>query len=260
MSDKTILRKSRNILSGFLHILLNILLGVGSVLITFLSGTYLFGILLVLLSKWRIFAVRPRYLWLNIKSNLVDLIVGISFVLLAYVSGTTLLPVHFLLAALYTLWLLFLKPRRSDFATEFQALAAVFLGSTATILLTASANAWLTELLIFLIAYSASRHILIQSDDTDFSIIPLVVALLSAELTWALSPWLIVYSFNSPGIIIPQLSVLLTLMIFGFNRTYRSIIKHDGVLKFSDIYAPVLFCILMSLIIFIGFSKPIFNV
>ncbi|MDO5481379.1 MAG: hypothetical protein Q4F60_03495 [Candidatus Saccharibacteria bacterium] len=260
MSDKVILRKSRNLLSSFLHVLLNILLGVGSVFITFLSGTWIFGVLLVLLSKWRIFAVRPRYLWLNIKSNLVDLIVGISFVLIAYISGTTLLPIHFILSALYTFWLLFLKPKRSDFATEFQSIVAVFLGTTAAVLLIASSTPWLLEIIIFFIGYSAMRHTLIQSSDTDFAIIPVIVGLLSAELTWALSPWLIVYSFNSLGIIIPQLSILLTLLVFTFNRTYHSIVKHDGTLSFSDIYAPVIFCILVSLVIFLGFSKPIFNV
>lgn len=260
MSDKAILRKSRNLLSSFLHVLLNILLGVGSIFLTLLSGTWIFGTLLVLLSKWRIFAVRPRYLWLNIKSNLVDLIVGISFVLIAYASGKTLLPIHFILAALYTFWLLFLKPKRSSFATEFQSIAAIFLGTTATVLMTASLSSWLMELIIFFIGYAATRHTLIQSSDTDFTIIPIVVGLLSAELAWALSPWLIVYSFSSLGLIIPQLSILITLLVFAFNRIYHSIVKHDGILRFSDVYAPVIFCILISFILFLGFSKPIFNV
>ena len=260
MSDKAILRKSRNLLSDFLHVIMNILLGVGSIFITFLSGTWIFGVLLVLLSKWRIFAVRPRYLWLNIKSNLVDLIVGMSFVVITYASGTTLLPIHFILAALYTSWLLFLKPKRSSFATEFQAITAVFLGSIATILMAASLSSWAMELILFLITYAAARHTLIQSSDTDFAIIPVVVGLLSTELAWALSSWLIVYSFSSLGVIIPQLSLLLTLLVFAFNRVYHSIMRHDGVLRFSDIYAPVIFCILVSLVLFLGFSKPIFNV
>ena len=73
MADFVLARKSRNIASNFVHIFLNILLGVGTVLITVLSDSPLLGILLVLLSKWRIFAVRARYLWINIKSNLVNI-------------------------------------------------------------------------------------------------------------------------------------------------------------------------------------------
>ena len=81
MADYVLLRKSRNIASNLVHIFLNILLGVGAVLITVLSGSPLLGLLLVLVSKWRIFAVRARYFFLNLKSNLVDLIVGVSVVL-----------------------------------------------------------------------------------------------------------------------------------------------------------------------------------
>ena len=99
MADFIIIRKSRNIASVTVHVFLNILLGISSVLITVFSGSPLLGLLLVLLSKWRIFAVRRRYLWLNLKSNLVDLIVGISVVLLSYYAGSTLLPVHFVLMA-----------------------------------------------------------------------------------------------------------------------------------------------------------------
>ena len=67
MADYVLARKSRNIASNLVHIFLNILLGVGAVLVTVLSASPLLGILLVLVSKWRIFAVRSRYLWLNIK-------------------------------------------------------------------------------------------------------------------------------------------------------------------------------------------------
>ena len=95
MADYVLARKSRNIASNMVHILLNLLLGIGAVLITVLSGSPVPGLLLVLVSKWRVFAVRARYLWLNIKSNLVDLIVGVSVVLLAYYAGANFMTVHF---------------------------------------------------------------------------------------------------------------------------------------------------------------------
>ena len=102
MADYVLARKSRNIASNMVHIFLNLLLGIGAVMVTVLSASPVLGLLLVFLSKWRVFAVRGRYLWLNIKSNLVDTIVGVSVVLLAYYASDSLLPVHFILAAFYS--------------------------------------------------------------------------------------------------------------------------------------------------------------
>ena len=109
MADYVLARKSRNIASSAVHVLLNILLGFGAVLIPVFSGSPVLGLLLVFVSKWRVFAVRSRYLWLNIKSNLVDFIVGFSIVLLSYYSGLSLAPVHFILIVVYVCWLLFIK-------------------------------------------------------------------------------------------------------------------------------------------------------
>ena len=113
MADYILARKSRNIASTMVHVFLNLLLGIGSVLITVLSGSPVLGLILVLVSKWRIFAVRARFLWLNIKSNLVDIIVGVSVVLLTYFAGPNFLPVDFILMAIYSLWLLIIKPLSS---------------------------------------------------------------------------------------------------------------------------------------------------
>ena len=109
-SDYIFIRKSRNALSSFLHVILNILLGVGAIFVTVVSGSWIIGFILVLLSKWRMFAVRSHYLWLNVKSNLVDLIVGFSLVLLAYfsdnawntmlsITGVMVLPAYFMSCA-----------------------------------------------------------------------------------------------------------------------------------------------------------------
>ena len=88
MADFIMLRKGRNTLSSVTHVILNIALAVVSTALTVISGNWIFGVVLVLLSKWRILAVRPRYWWVNIKANLVDLTVGISLALLVYIAGT----------------------------------------------------------------------------------------------------------------------------------------------------------------------------
>ena len=160
MADYVFARKSRNIASSMVHVFLNLLLGIGAVLITVLSGSPILGILLVLISKWRVFAVRARYIWLNLKSNLVDLIVGLSVVLISYYAGSELMIVHFVLMIFYSVWLLFIKPMTSENATLAQSLVAVFLGMSAATIMTANINAVFLVLLAFLIGYAASRHVL----------------------------------------------------------------------------------------------------
>ena len=260
-SDYIFIRKSRNALSSFLHAVLNILLGIGSVFATIVSGSWIIGFILVLLSKWRMFAVRPHYLWLNIKSNLVDLIVGFSVVLLAYFSGTTVLPVHYILSATYVLWLTIIKPKTSETWNLVQALSAVFLGTTAVTILAAHIDSSLLALLEFIIGYGAARHVLAQNNNMTMSGYPaLLFGALFAEIAVLCHSWLIVYAFMQLGIIIPQLTIILTIFAFMTERIYRSVEGRDGSFKFKEIAVPTIFGIVVLATIIIGFSEPIFNV
>lgn len=260
MADFIFIRKSRNILSSILHIVFNILLGLGSILITVITGSWILGTILVLLSKWRVFAVRPRYWLANIKSSLVDLIVGISIVLITYCSGTDIMPIHYALGVIYVVWLIFIKPRSTEGFTEIQSLISIFLGTTAVVLMSASADAIFMAAACYIIGYGAARHVMIQNDDHDFALTTRICGLVSAEVAWISHAWLIVYKFGDTGVILPQLTIILTILAFGFGRVYKSILKHDGVLKFSDVAMPVIFSILIIAIIVIGFSKPIFDI
>ena len=260
MSDYVLVRKSRNIASGMVHIFLNILLGLGAVFVTVLSGSPALGIILVLLSKWRVFAVRGRYLWLNIKSNLVDMIVGISVVLLTYYAGAAVLPVDFVLAVLYCVWLLFIKPMSSEKAALAQSLVAVFLGISAAAIMSANLNAIVLVLLAFLIGYAASRHILVQSSDKDFTLTTLVCGLVFAEVAWLCQSWSIIYTFGATGIRIPQITIVLTIFAFVYNYARQAMIKYQDDFRFKHILGPVIFGVALISIIVIWFSNPIFNI
>ena len=214
MSDYILIRKGRNIISAILHALFNLFLGLGSVFITFTTSSWVIGVFLVIISKWRMFAVRPRYLFLNLKSNLVDLIVGFSFVFITYCSGPVLLPIHFILAILYSAWLVVLKPMSTERASWLQSLLAVFLGTTATTLMSATTNSAIPVIANFLIGFAAARHVLVQGDDPEFSFLSLIVGLLFAEISWLCQSWLIVYTFKEIGFLLPQSSILLTVLIF----------------------------------------------
>ena len=260
MADYVLARKSRNIASTLVHVFLNILLGIGAVLITVFSASPVLGILLVLVSKWRIFAVRKRYLWLNIKSNLVDLIVGVSIVLLAYYAGSMFLLVDFLLIVVYVLWLLVLKPMSSENATLLQSLVAVFLGISATTIMTTSLDAVFAVLLAFLVGYAASRHVLVQTSTKDFTLTTLVCGLVFAEVAWLCHYWAIVYTFGMTGIRVPQVAVILTIFAFVYNYARQAMLKYQEDFRFRHIMKPVLFGAVLISVIVIWFSNPIFNI
>ena len=260
MADYILARKSRNIASTFVHVFLNLLLGVGSVLVTVLSGSPLLGIILVIASKWRIFAVRRRYLWLNIKSNLVDLIVGISVVLLSYAAGNAFLLVDFILMAFYSLWLIAIKPLSSEVATLAQSLIAVFFGISAATIMTATLNPIVLILCAFIIGFAASRHVLVQSEDKNFTLTTLVCGLVFAEIAWLCYSWSIIYTFGGTGILIPQLAIILTIFAFVYNYTRQAMIKYQDDFRFKHILAPTIFGAVLIAIIVLCFSNPIFNI
>ena len=260
MADFILARKSRNIASTMVHIFLNLLLGVGAVLITVLSNNPAPGIVLVLVSKWRVFAVRARYFFINLKSNLVDIIVGISIVLLAYYAGAAFLPIDFILMAAYSVWLIFIKPLSSENATLAQSLVAVFLGMSAATFLSANLNSIVIVLLAFLVGYAASRHVLAQGDDKDFTLTTLVCGLIFAEIAWLCHSWAIVYTFGSTGIRIPQLSIILTIFAFVYNYARQAMIRYRDDFRLKHIVGPVIFGIMLVGIIVIWFSNPIFNI
>lgn len=260
MSDFILIRKSRNIASTTVHIFMNILLAIGSVLITILSNNPALGLILVIVSKWRVFAVRPRYMWVNIKSNLVDFIVGISTVLIVYSTGASFTPINFILAAFYCIWLLFIKPLSSERANLIQSLIAVFLGTTASTIMTSNLDATILVFLSFLIGYSASRHVLAQTNDKDFTLTTIVCGIIFAEVAWLCHAWNIIYTFGETGIRIPQLTIILTIFAFAYNYARQIIVKKQEDYRFKDIIGPVLFSATLILIIVIWFSKPIFNI
>ena len=259
MADFVLVRKSRNFASNAVHVFLNLLLGIGAVLITILSGSPALGIVLVLMSKWRMLAVRPRYLWANIKSNLVDIIVGISVVILTYHAGMKILPVDFILAGFYVVWLLIIKPKSSETATMVQSLIAVFLGMNSAVMMTASLDPIVLCLIAFLIGYSASRHILMQSGDKDFTLSTLVCGLIFAEVSLVSSFWTIIYTFGSTGIRIPQLAIILTIIAFVYICVRQAVVKYQEDFRFKHMLGPVLFGFILIAVILIGFSNPIFN-
>ncbi len=261
MADYVLARKSRNIASSVVHVFLNLLLGVFAVLSTVLVGSPLFGLILVVISKWRIFAVRRRYLWLNIKSNLVDLIVGLSVVMLAYVSGS-FAAVHIVLMVIYSVWLIVIKPLSSERATQVQSLIAVFLGISAVMLMSDKfrMDAIFASTMAFIIGYAASRHVLVQTNEQDFTLTTLVCGLVFAEVAWMCNLWMIIYTYFDTQIYIPQAAVILTIFAFLYNLARQAVIKYQEDFRFKMIARPVIFGLVLIAVVVLFTSNPDFNI
>lgn len=260
MADYIFIRKSRNIVSSFLHVILNLLLAVASIGATVITGNCIIGLILVVISKWRIFAVNHRYWLLNIRSSLVDFIVGVSFVLLAYAAGTTMLPVHIALMIAYAVWLILIKPRSSLNSNILQAIIAVLLGTTTASIFAAITDSAVLVAASFLIGFAASNHVLVQNGDHDAAFISSVCGLVFAEISWLSYSWLIIYTIGNTGICLSQLSLILAVLTYAYLQIHVELDKHGNKLKFANIALPVLFSILVIVVLIIGFSQPRFNI
>ncbi len=259
MADYIFIRKSRNAISSLLHVILNLLLAVVSIGATVITGNCIIGLTLILVSKWRIFAVNHRYWLLNIRSSLVDFIVGISFVLLAYAAGTTFLPVHIVLMVAYAVWLIVIKPRSSFRFAIIQALIAVLVGSTTATVYAAISDSIVLIISEFIIGYAASHHVLIQSNSEEPAYISLIWGLFFSEISWLSYSWLIIYTLGSTEICFSQLAIILTLLTFTYFQIYSDMSKHNSKLKFRNVALPVVFSLVVIAVLLVGFSDPSFS-
>jgi hypothetical protein len=173
--------KRRSVLSESVYVVLNIALAVAilSVVSAIESPLPAFG--LVLLSKWRILAVRPRYWFANVQANMVDIIVSLSFVVLLYAANRAFI-VQCLLTLVYIVWLLFVKPRSKRIYVAVQAGAALFLGVTALMSVSFDWMSSAVVLLMWVIGYSAARHVLGSYEEAHISFYSLVWDLLLLSL------------------------------------------------------------------------------
>src|SRR3982074_1528761 len=96
----------------FLHLCLLVILPAAVFILVRLHFVQL-ALSIIVLSKWRMFAVRPRFWAANVRANAIDLMVGLSIVL--FMTHTASLALQFTWAVLYAVWLLAIKPGSSAF-------------------------------------------------------------------------------------------------------------------------------------------------
>ncbi len=260
---KNVRRKS--FLSEVVYVLLNVALAISIVILIRVTQSPWPAIVLVLLSKWRVFGVRPRYWFVNVQSNLVDFIVSVSFAVFLYTiyngnptSGQVAIAVAFML--LYMGWLLYVKPRSKRKFVIVQAGIALFVGTAALYMYSYAIPSSVAVLFMWLIGYSVARHALSSySEETHVLFMSQVWGLVMAEIGWLAYHWTVAYPlFGSLGLLVPR--VALTVFCAGFValKAYDSY-YHNQKIRGNDIIMPLLFAfgiiIVLPLVLnLLGFS------
>ncbi len=239
--------RRRSFLSEVVYTVLNIALAVGIVLIIRATESPWLAVGLVLLSKWRVLAVRPRYWFVNIQSNLVDFIVSISTVIFLYTTyvGATdpsqKLIIMGILTALYIGWLLFLKPRSKRSYVVAQAGVALFTGVTALYIISYAWPASLVVLAMWLIGYATARHVFSSYDETHILFLSLLWGVVLAEIGWLAYHWTVAYApLGLENVLFPRVSLTVFCIGFILHRAYDSFYHHQKV-RGNDILLPILF-------------------
>jgi len=229
----------RSKVSDIVYVLLNIALAGGIFALTFAFSPPYLAYLLVLLSKWRVLAVRPRFWLANIQGNIVDILVGLSTVTLIWrASGA--LTAQLLIAALYAAWLLILKPRSKRKDMVVQGEVAQFLSLTAIIGVSYMLDASIVVVICWLIGYFVARHVLYSYDEHDVTVLSMVWGLIVAEFAWLASQWTQAYPLAS-DLLAPQMAIIISLVGYVVMRAYDY--HYHKSFSWKQLRAPILFAI-----------------
>jgi hypothetical protein len=230
--------------SGLLHNGLLILLPLMLFVVRQL-GTQFFAIslVLILLSKWRMFAVRPRFWAANIRANSVDIIVGIATVV--FMLHSTSLGPQLAWTALYMVWLLFIKPGSSGVLISVQAGIGQLAGLMALFLAWPTAPIFLLVTMAAIICAMSARHFFDSFEEPYSKMLAYLWGYFAGGLLWVLSHWLLFYG------VVAQPALLLTAVGYGLAALYY--FDHHGKLSIL-VRRQFVFLMLAIVIIIITFS------
>lgn len=170
------------------------------------------AILLVLISKWRIVAVRPRYWLANIVANGVDIVVGVAFVI--FMSNTSVTWWQLFWMFLYIGWLVWLKPRSDVLSVSAQAMVGQLLGLAVLFLKFGDAPLASLVASTWAITYLAARHFLTSFEEPHTALLAHSWAFFSAGLGFVLGHWLLFYGT------VAQIIVILTVIGYCLAALY----------------------------------------
>jgi len=203
-----------------------------------------FALGIILLSKWRMLAVRPRFWFVNIRSNAIDIVFGLS--MLAFMTQTSNIIFQAGWVVVWAIWLLLIKPRTDTFWVSAQALLGFIAGMTTLFIEWDNAPLAVLVVVSGLMCYVAAHHFFSTFDEQYVRLLALYWAFFGASLTWILGHWLIFYG---P---IAQPTLLLSALAVGMGTIYY----FDHMDKLSaNVRRQVIFIMIALVLIVLVFSN-----
>ncbi len=198
---------------------------------------------LIVLSKWRMFAVRARFWPAIIRANAVDITVGIATVVFMQHSNSAWLQLFW--GILYASWLIFLKPGSSTLLVSAQAFIGQLAGLMALFVAWPNGSTFVLVLVTGMICALSARHFFDGFDEPYSKMLAYLWAYFGGALVWVLSHWLLFYG------VVAQPTLLLTTAGYGLAALYY----FDHTEKLSPVVRrQFVFIMLAIVVIIIAFS------
>lgn len=198
---------------------------------------------LILLSKWRMFAVRPRFWVANIRANAIDMIVGVSVLAFMTAMGTEWLQLVW--ALLWAGWLIGIKPKGDTLLVSLQALIGFVAGLMAVFLVWDHAPLYVLVTAVGLVCFFAAHHFFYSFDEPYMRMLSYFWAYFGAAVAWILGHWLLFYG---P---VAQPTLLLVSLGFGLGTLYY--LDHFDRLSLN-IRRQIVFIMVAVLLVVLTFS------
>jgi hypothetical protein len=258
MSEIIRTTKKKDIFTSLLHIVFNALMAGGSLAFVLLFPDSPWAAIgLVVVSKFRVFAVKPRFWGQNILSNLTDFIFCSGIVLIIWGLGangdSSVLIYQLVLTVLYAGWLIFLKPLAKPLAVLVQAGLSQFVGLVALFSVADFLPVPIIVLICFGIGFAVARHVLMLHKERQYTLLALVWGFMLAQLGFLGYHWSLTYNFG-PLIHIPEIAVVAAIIAFVIERYYNSYCENNGQIKQEEVLLPTLFGSIALLITLVFFS------
>lgn len=229
--------------SGIFHTIFNIVLPL-TMFVLVRTDLPEIAALLVLVSKWRMFSVKPRHWLAIVQANAVDIIAGLSFVAFM-ISSTPNASTQFSWAVIYIIWLIVIKPGTTIFKTSLQSFIAQAVGLNAILITFTDASIISLMIMVWLVTYSCARHFFTAFEDSLTVTYAASWGYVGAAVMWLLGHWLLFYGQ------LAQITVLLSVLSFTLCSMYY--LEHNDKLSLL-LRRQLLFIMSAVLVVIVVFS------
>lgn len=198
---------------------------------------------MVVLSKWRMFAIHVRFWPAIVRANAVDLIIGFSAVL--FISHTGNLWWQLVWTVAYGAWIVVLKRANSTPMIAIQAIVAQLVGLSALFVEWTDGPLYGLVPIAGLICYLAARHFFDSFEEPYAKLLAYLWGYFAAAVTWVLGHWLLFYGS------LAQPTLLLSVLGYGLAGLYY--LDHIGRLT-TALKRQFIFIMIAVIVVMLTFS------